>query len=57
MAKKCRCLIHHPTSAKERKRVVENLHYFRRLGDTTGIIISMAALTGKCPAVARVCKK
>jgi hypothetical protein len=56
MSKKCRCIIRHPTSPKERKQVVKALEYARRDGDSLGIIVNMAALTGKCPAKLRICK-
>ena len=54
--KECRCIIKHVTSEAERKRAVSNLNNARRTGDTTTVMILLAALTGKCPAKLRVCK-
>lgn len=56
MAQKCFCIIKHAVTAKERKAVKRALDNARQTGDSLGIIVTMAALTGKCPAVARVCK-
>lgn len=46
----CHCLIRHATTKAERKEVAKQLEYARKLGDTNGIIIAMAMLTGRCPA-------
>lgn len=46
--KKCRCFIYHFNTPEERKQGVENLKYFRRIGDTSGIMITVAQLSG-CP--------
>lgn len=45
--KECHCMIRHPRSAEERKRVVEALSYARSVGDTVGIMLTMAQL-GAC---------
>jgi len=46
----CHCFIRHAISQAERKEVAKQLEYARKLGDTNGIIIAMAMLTGQCPA-------
>jgi hypothetical protein len=45
----CHCLIRHPQNAAERKVVAEELKYARSIGDTQGIMIRVAQLTGRCP--------
>jgi hypothetical protein len=45
----CHCFIYHPT-AEERPGVVRELEYAREIGDTLGIQVRLAQLTGKCPS-------
>ena len=45
----CHCFIRHATTPDERAAAVKRLEEARSMGDTNGIIIAMAALTGKCP--------
>ena len=47
----CHCFIRHATTPDERKAAVNRLEEARRLGDTNGIIIALAALSSKCPAL------
>jgi len=44
---KCTCIIHHPETQKERKKIIELLEYYRRVGDSNGIMLSLAQL-GEC---------
>ena len=48
--KTCHCLIRHPSTPEEREAVKEALAYARKVGDTTGIAITVAQLSGRCPA-------
>lgn len=48
MPKVCNHIIHHARTEKEREQVKENLEYFRSIGDTQGIVITIAMLGG-CP--------
>jgi len=45
----CHCFIRHATSPDERKAAAKRLDYARAVGDTNGIIIAIAALSGNCP--------
>ena len=43
MSKRCHCIIHHPLpGTPEHEAVKENLDYFRRIGDTQGMMIALA---------------
>jgi hypothetical protein len=44
----CRHIIRHPQTSEERKEVVARLQYCREVGDTLGIMMCMAQLSG-CP--------
>ena len=44
----CHCIIRHPQSEEERSAIKRNLERSRQLGDTVGIILSIAQLTGAC---------
>ena len=46
----CHCFIKHATTPDERKSAASRLREARDLGDTNGIIIAIAVLTGECPA-------
>ena len=46
----CHCLIHHTITEKEREQAREALRYARSIGDSTGIMMAVAALQ-KCPSV------
>ena len=48
--RECHCLIHHPQTPQEQRRVEEALEYARRIGDAAGIEITLAQLSGPCPA-------
>jgi len=56
MVKKCHCIIKHANNPKERTLARKILDNARRAGDSVGIMVSMTALTGRCPAKLRVCK-
>ncbi|HIK67145.1 MAG TPA: hypothetical protein EYF95_04180 [Flavobacteriales bacterium] len=45
----CHCFIRHATSPDEREAAAKRLKYSRSVGDTNGIIIAIAALSGDCP--------
>lgn len=45
----CHCFIRHATTPDERKAAAKQLDYARSVGDTNGIIIAIAALSGDCP--------
>ena len=47
----CHCFIKHATTPDEREAAINRLEEARRLGDTNGIIIALAALSSKCPAL------
>jgi hypothetical protein len=53
MSKTCNCFIKHPTTTAERKVASDALHYARSVGDSLGIMLALARLTGKCPANAK----
>lgn len=46
--KKCRCIIKHPDNEEERAAIKENLDYFRKIGDSNGILLAIGQLQG-CP--------
>ena len=46
----CTCLIRHAVTADERASVTRELKYSREVGDTTGIMLAMMALTTLCPS-------
>ena len=46
----CHCFIRHAITAPDREAAAQRLEYSRKLGDTNGVIIAMASLTGHCPA-------
>jgi len=46
----CHCFIRHAITGPDREAVAQRLDDSRKLGDTNGIIIAMASLTGYCPA-------
>ena len=46
----CHCFIRHANTPDEREAAGRSLERARKLGDTQGIIIAVASLTGKCPA-------
>lgn len=46
----CHCFIRHATTPDERAAATKMLERSRELGDTQGIIIALAALSGKCPS-------
>lgn len=48
--KSCHCFIKHPTSDAERKAITECLESARRMGNIQVVMLSLAQLTGKCPA-------
>ena len=45
----CHCFIRHATAPDEREAARKRLEYARSIGDTNGIIIAIAALSGDCP--------
>ena len=45
----CHCIIRHPQTDEERKAIKQYLEYSRKIGDTVGIILSIAQLSGTCP--------
>lgn len=45
----CTCLIKHAVSADERASMTRQLKYSREVGDTTGAMLAMMALTTLCP--------
>ena len=45
--KKCRCFIYHPANEEERKVVTDNMDYFRKVGDSQGLLLTLAQL-GEC---------
>lgn len=47
----CTCLIKHAVTADERASLTQQLKYSREVGDTTGIMLAMMALTTLCPSV------
>ena len=46
----CTCLIRHAVTAEERETATRELKYSREVGDTTGIMLTMMALTTICPS-------
>jgi hypothetical protein len=44
----CHCIIRHPQTDEEREAIKRHLEYSRKTGDTVGIILSIAQLTGAC---------
>jgi len=46
----CHCFIRHANTPDERAAAANRLEYSREIGDSNGILISIAALTGPCPA-------
>ena len=47
----CHCFIRHATTPDEIAAAIKRLEEARTLGDTNGIIIALAALSSKCPAL------
>ena len=45
-ASKCRCFIKHAITPSERKEASQQLDYFRRVGDSQGIMVALAQLSG-----------
>lgn len=46
----CTCLIRHAVTTDERAEMNRQLKYSREVGDTTGIMLSLMALTTICPS-------
>tara|TARA_A100001011_G_scaffold354543_1_gene397031 strand:- start:484 stop:675 length:192 start_codon:yes stop_codon:yes gene_type:complete len=46
----CHCFIRHAVTKEDREAVTRRLEYAREIGDSNGIIIALAQLTGNCPA-------
>jgi hypothetical protein len=46
----CHCFIRHATAPDERAAAAKQLDYSRSVGDTNGILIAIAALSGDCPS-------
>ena len=46
----CTCLIRHAVTTDERAEMNRQLKYSREVGDTTGIMLAMMALTTLCPS-------
>ena len=46
----CHCFIRHAVTKDDREAVARRLEYAREIGDSNGIIIALAQLTGDCPA-------
>lgn len=42
--KECHHIFHHANTPEERKRAVEALEYARSVGDSTGVMVALAAL-------------
>lgn len=45
----CHCFVKHATSPDEREAAAKCLEYARSIGNTNGIIIAIAVLSGDCP--------
>ncbi|GAA2154039.1 hypothetical protein GCM10009760_52530 [Kitasatospora kazusensis] len=54
-ARRCHCVIAHPTTDAERAEIVDAITEARRINDSRGLLINLARLTGArtCPANAR----
>ena len=46
----CNCWIRHAVTPTHRKEIFSDLEYYRKVGDSTGILMAMAQLS-PCPAV------
>ena len=46
---KCKCFVNHAVNPEHRKQIADNLEYFRKIGDTFGMFVSMAQLQA-CPS-------
>lgn len=44
----CHCLIRHAVTKEDRESAAERLTYFRSIGDSQGVLITVASLGG-CP--------
>ncbi|WP_033819769.1 hypothetical protein [Kitasatospora sp. MBT63] len=51
-ARRCHCLVAHPTTDAERAEIVNAITEARRINDSGGLLINLARLTGAgtCPA-------
>ena len=47
---KCRCFVNHAVDPEHRAQIVDNLEYFRKIGDSFGTFVAMAQLQ-PCPSV------
>ena len=50
---RCTCIFWHAITAEERKKAKKMLDYARSVGDSTGAMIALKSLTGKCPSAGR----
>lgn len=48
--KVCNCIIKHSTTEKEREEARGALKYARQVGDSLGVMLALARLTGGCPS-------
>lgn len=48
--KTCHCIIKHPATKAEYKRVNEALEYARSVNDSVGAMMALGQLSGSCPA-------
>ena len=53
---RCRCFIRHAVTVPERTALNESISYFREIGDSRGLMISLMQL-GACPSTAAVKNK
>lgn len=44
----CNHIFRHPQTKEEREQLINDLEYFRKIGDSHGIPITLARLTEKC---------